>query len=448
MSLGNPNHMKPYLLKSYNDRFIRPTMLSYSRRSVPIIRQWLKGHSISSIRKASYFISASLILGGCGGSAGNGYPRSQAAQPSPDDGIRVAQILPNALVTSNGKPRIIFAAYPDVTSQTGNLEIYSSLSDGSDLVRLTTTTAADREPSWNRTALGGHDKIAYIRTTGVGIPPKSSGFSLPQPTELHLLDTTTGQDVIVANASRDKESYQYLAYPRFSPDGQRMIVAVFYGDGTSSLRLFNTTPQPGTGPSYIGPAGGKPTSGFTATGYAWRKINDLGGYADWSPTSEQIVFSAREKDSVFFSLYVIGTNGLGQKKIATPTPVISPDPSDRRAFVTDYLTPSWSPDGQSILFTNFHDDYYAPDTPLIRHVDLYRCNADGTGFAPVVTSPSPTVQYLAPRYSPDGQQIIFTRRSTANDGQVSQGSSIMTCNSDGTNVHNIVSGRFAASTDW
>src|SRR5690606_19794138 len=63
---------------------------------------------------------------------------------------------------------------------------------------------------------------------------------------------------------------------------------------------------------------------------------------------------------------------------------------------TSEITPSWSPDGQSILFVSHQDGV----------TNIYRINADGSGQ--VNLSDNPILINQLPVWSPDGSQVLFT----------------------------------------
>src|SRR5207245_2069308 len=70
-------------------------------------------------------------------------------------------------------------------------------------------------------------------------------------------------------------------------------------------------------------------------------------------------------------------------------------------------SPSWSPDGRAIGFVRL--DVVSGRNPM---GEIYRMNADGSGATALTRSPA---WYLSPLWSPDGQTLAFslTRRDTS-----------------------------------
>jgi len=81
---------------------------------------------------------------------------------------------------------------------------------------------------------------------------------------------------------------------------------------------------------------------------------------------------------------------------------VNPDGSALRRITTGQVdtTPEWSPDGRSIAFAR---DMNGQD-PL--GLSIWLANADGTG-AQLVTAPDDKSDSLRPRFTPDGQTIVF-----------------------------------------
>jgi TolB protein len=113
----------------------------------------------------------------------------------------------------------------------------------------------------------------------------------------------------------------------------------------------------------------------------------------------------------------------------TATPAISPTPSAvpipaainlTRGIKGNPLSPSWSPDGKSVVFTL--DD---PNQP--NHNQLYKAAVDGSGWSKLVEHPG--ANDFLPQWSPDGAHILFC--STAADGS---GTNVFVVAPDGTGL--------------
>ena len=90
----------------------------------------------------------------------------------------------------------------------------------------------------------------------------------------------------------------------------------------------------------------------------------------------------------------------------------NPDGSDRVQLthppdgIEDDL-PDWSPDGSRLVFQRLYQPD-APDLPTIPD-EVMRINTDGGGLTQVGTCTGDCVSNDEPQYSPDGNQIVFTR---------------------------------------
>lgn len=97
--------------------------------------------------------------------------------------------------------------------------------------------------------------------------------------------------------------------------------------------------------------------------------------------------------------------------------------------------PDWSPNGEHISFFRCH--FVAP--PLIVECDIWVMNADGTGEAPLTTTPG--ALELFPTWSPDGKHVLFSRFTPAG------GSDLFVMDADGSNVTNITNTPTVGETD-
>jgi TolB protein len=119
----------------------------------------------------------------------------------------------------------------------------------------------------------------------------------------------------------------------------------------------------------------------------------------WSPTGQSLVFS--------------GDNGLYLVSATSPAQTI-PNTSFQ------FTTPSWSPDGRQIAFTMRNHD----------HWDIGVINPDGTGLSYLTsgsTDSGPAINSAAASWSPDGNRLAFISDRTGNW-------IVYIMNRDGTNV--------------
>jgi Tol biopolymer transport system component len=91
--------------------------------------------------------------------------------------------------------------------------------------------------------------------------------------------------------------------------------------------------------------------------------------------------------------------------------VMNADGSDQRQITTlggANFGPSWTPDGQRIIFSSNHKN------PRSRNFDLFTVKLDGTGLEQITTNP----EFDGfPMFSPNGKQLIFA----SNRGATKQG---------------------------
>ena len=93
----------------------------------------------------------------------------------------------------------------------------------------------------------------------------------------------------------------------------------------------------------------------------------------WSPQGNEILFSAHAPATDRSTVWAVHSDGSGLRRIPIPgCGGAASDPSSAGCF-----RPRWSPDGQKIVFSRFH----APEGE-----DIYTVHADGTGLAPAVAS--------------------------------------------------------------
>lgn len=175
------------------------------------------------------------------------------------------------------------------------------------------------------------------------------------------------------------------------------------------------------------------------------------GYPLFSPNGQLLAFD-RETDRVgLLHIGVVASDGSNVR-------VVTPEP------ISGETKLAWAPDSSALYMTTFEGELrrvdvervgppqviahdVAPDFPSAHPVDgrlLYRprgsqqglwvMEADGTGkrqlIAPDPSSPT-TLDFLDPRWSPDGTRISFTRSPVG----LSDQRRIYVADADGTNVH-------------
>jgi len=109
----------------------------------------------------------------------------------------------------------------------------------------------------------------------------------------------------------------------------------------------------------------------------------------WSPDGRQLLFAAQPAGAPTYQLWMMNADGSNQRQLL----------SDPNGYD---MEPSFSPDGSQIVFTRFNAVFQGA---------IYRIQADGTGLTALADfSPNPDVSDFDPVYSPDGKAIAFDSR--------------------------------------
>jgi serine/threonine protein kinase len=192
-------------------------------------------------------------------------------------------------------------------------------------------------------------------------PTDTFGSALSLDGQKLFASTMQPRQELVRYDASSKQFLPYLngisvTYPQYSPDG-KSVAYVSYPDGT-----------------------------------LWRSRQQLtfpplvALLPRWSPDGTRIAFMARQPNHPW-SVYVVPVNG------GAPEPVL---PADHPGS-----DPTWSPDGNSLLFARHPDDLKPGGKLQLEIIDL-RTHA--------ITSVPGSDGLWSPRWSPDGRYIIATPR--------------------------------------
>lgn len=150
------------------------------------------------------------------------------------------------------------------------------------------------------------------------------------------------------------------------------------------------------------------------------------GWPVWSPNGKQIAFdSPRAGGKHVNDVFVMNADGSGVRKL-----------TDSKGTSADA---AWSPDGKTIAF----------DADRGRHrtdEGIYLMDARGAHLRRVTTLPADDANDLAPRFSPNGKRLVFTRyRGTGRSEQAA----LFTVGVDGTGLRQVTSFAIhAGDADW
>jgi len=205
--------------------------------------------------------------------------------------------------------------------------------------------------------------------------------------------------------------------PAFSPDGSRMLFTRFengYNDGPAGLFPLDLDRGQAT---RLTPAEDQDN------------VNLPG--AVWDAGSDRILFSSDRSEAD--DLWRIAPDGTDFDRITTHT------------GLPWYIEPSWSPNGQWIVF----EASQPGDSEDGRVSEIWKVRADGTGLAQLTgSSASPAGETEGgnddrqPNWSPAGDRILFQRRALP-DGQWD----IYTIAPDGSGLQNVTDDPEADETD-
>jgi len=167
-------------------------------------------------------------------------------------------------------------------------------------------------------------------------------------------------------------------YPRWSPDGKRIIYES-QKDGFKSCSNCSRYTD-----LFVVDADGSRISNLTAT------PTKSEHWATWSPDGKSIAFT--RSDSSGTAIYVAGVDGSNLHRLHAPDSRFSDDVA------------AWSPDGTRIAYSAYNLNHpFATDTYVILSV-----NVDGTDMRAL----TPTTGYNScrlPSWSPDGKKIVFNK---------------------------------------
>jgi Tol biopolymer transport system component len=270
-------------------------------------------------------------------------------------------------------------------------DIYVVNADGSGLTRLTDYAGADLAPSWsgdgrqiyflssNRDGRGTWDLYA-MNANGTDVRLVVNSFHGPYAVSPDGTRIALGAyeypnvDLFVMNADGSERTrivdlpceYQdyhclHIEALAWSPDGQRIAYSVgSQGHGFTHYNSIGVANADGTGQQFL-------------TVFGTRTPDPA-----WAPDSRRIVYSSTPPTASYdnrpIDLEIINADGTGRTVLL--------DGDVDRTFNT---SPTWSPDGQSIVF--------------VRSRGLFAVNVDGTGLRHVTDAPGGA---FAPDWNPAG----------------------------------------------
>lgn len=244
-----------------------------------------------------------------------------------------------------------------ISTRDGNSEIYTMNADGSNVVRLTNTSAEERDPVWSpdgeRIAFvsdrEGNEEIYIMHADGSNVVKLTDNIAVninpawsPDGERIAFNSDRDGShEIYIMNADGSNvvqvtNDEDWNSSPDWSPDGKRIVYRF-----TCFSDILSTGEFP---------------SGIRVMDADGSNMTELTKEDDsspaWSPDGEKIAFTSSRDEN--YEIYVMNTDGTEQKRL-TDNPRID-------------TTPEWSPDGERIAFVSDRDGPHK----------IYIMNADGS----------------------------------------------------------------------
>lgn len=285
---------------------------------------------------------------------------------------------------------VVFSSERDDGPEQSSDDLYQMNADGSNVRRLTDT---DRNEWWPHVSAGG-DELVFGRnypTESRAVPSGHSAWGV-------WLWSSSGDPVDLTDNS------QFQAGPRMSPDGSRILLTSARGSSAS----FDDDNLYTMGDTNVW--------SMARDGSDAVQLTDGGGSAgSWSPTGDEVVFSARHDGRNDSDIFVADADGTNPRALTD-----APSNESR---------PDWSPDGARIVFDSDRDG----------DREIFVVAVDGSGLRQLTDNDSDDD---FARWSPTGDGIVFTADRDGN-------SEIYVMADDGSNQTNISNDEaFDAFPSW
>lgn len=282
----------------------------------------------------------------------------------------IHRIADDIVLQMTGDQGIAQSRVAFISDRSGAPEVYIADYDGLGVRQLTNDGSRKYSPNW---APDGSKLVYTSYRDG--------------PHEMYILDLQSGK------TTKNSFSRQSTLSPRWSPDGKRLVFGLVV-DGVS--KLFTCRPNG----SDLQPL-------VTSFGISVEP--------SWAPLSDRVVYMSDRTDERH--LYLINIDGSDDHRIT---------------FEGKYnASPSWSPRGDRIAFVA--GDTLRTDSGLERIFNIYSCDASGQNLMKLTGTRGLQGNNENPTWSPDGQQILFSS-DRANNGRYS----LYIMNWNGTDVRRIV----------
>ncbi len=223
----------------------------------------------------------------------------------------------------------------------------------------------------------------------------------------HFVDVATGELRTTPQPDATLELFCGFAW---SPDGERVACEGYGADDPELNGMYTIRVSDGGDPQRItsNPGG-----------------SDISG--SYSPDGKQIVFIRSQDEEPPNGVFVVNVDGTGLRQLTPPGMVLDDSGFGGR----------FSPSGDQILFV--------ARTAEENHKAIWIVDAEGgtpaqLPITPACGGPLSDGEFgcYSPSWSPDGEQIVFTRNDAANDDS---GESIYIVNADGSGLVQVTDGK-------
>ena len=164
-----------------------------------------------------------------------------------------------------------------------------------------------------------------------------------------------------------------------------------------------------------------------------------GGTGGAGPSATNVVFGGSATPTDPPQVWVSDVDGKNQKALTTASTKTFPTGANDNA--------SFSPDGKTLVFASGRDftgQGMGVPNPTLRLI--YTMNADGTGQKALTGNTAADCSEHAPKYSPDGKLVVFSRVCTS-DPISNSTDQLFVVNADGSNQQRLVTGADASGAN-